>query len=238
MEFSAADPSLKTFFTEWQTYRLFKDANFLHHREVTAILHGELSKRATPFSFLDLASGDASASSEFLHGTKISSYTAVDFSRPALDLALENTAALPCPRRFFEKDFADFAEHSRETFDILFLGLSLHHQPTLRKQEILTALRRLTAPAGTLYLYEPILAPGETREQLLPRWKQYLETFPAPIPTASREVIWSHVDACDFPETLDEYFTAGRTAGYSEPSCLFTDPHQMYSLLKFPAPLG
>jgi methylase of polypeptide subunit release factors len=116
---AAADPSLKAFFTEWQTYRLFKDANFLHHREVATILHHKLSERAVSFSFLDLAAGDASASSEFLRGTGIAGYTAVDFSKPALELARENTSTLPCTKIFLDRDFADFAENTRAPFDII-----------------------------------------------------------------------------------------------------------------------
>ena len=230
---SADDPSLKAFFTEWQTYRLFKDANFLYHREVTGILHCELSERVVPFSFLDLAAGDASASSKFLLGTWIESYTAVDFSKPALDLARENTAALLCPKNFLEQDFADFTENTDSFFDIIYLGLSIHHQSTPRKRLILAALRDLTAPGGCLYLFEPILAPGETREQLLPRWKNYLDTFPTPLPAEARETIWQHVQTCDFPETLDEYLSAARVAGFQNTICLFTDPHGLYSLMKF-----
>ena len=230
---SDADSSLKAFFTEWQTYRLFKDANFLHHREVTAILHRELSDRTVPFSFLDLAAGDASASSEFLRGTRIAGYTAVDFSKPALDLARENTATLPCPKIFLERDFVDFAENTSAPFDIIYLGLSLHHQPATRKREILAALQKLTSPGGCLYLFEPILAPGETRDQLLPRWKTYLDTFPARLPAEARETIWRHVQTCDFPETLDEYLSAARAAGFQNPTTLFTDACGLYSLMKF-----
>lgn len=232
---SEADPSLKAFFTEWQTYRLFKDANFLHHREVSAILHRELSALAQPFSFLDLASGDASASSGFLCGTKVAHYTAVDFSKPALALARENTAPLQCPKNFLERDFADFAEISDASFDIVYLGLSLHHQPTPRKREILAALHSRVAPGGSLYFFEPILAPGESRDQLMPRWKAYLDSFPAPLPAEARETIWRHVQSCDLPETLEEYLSAARAAGFANPSCLFTDSHSLYSLLKCPS---
>jgi SAM-dependent methyltransferase len=229
---SDADPSLKAFFTEWQTYRLFKDANFLHHREVAEILHRELARRVEPFSFLDLASGDASASSEFLRGTKVASYTAVDFSRPALDLARENTASLACPRNFLERDFADFAETAEARFDIIYLGLSLHHHATERKRQIVSALHSRVAPGGSLFLFEPILAPGESREDLMPRWKKYLDEFPAPLPAEARETIWRHVRSCDFPESLEEYESAARTAGFQRTACLFTDRHALYSLLE------
>lgn len=232
---SDAHPSLKAFFTEWQTYRLFKDANFLHHREVGDILQRELAARPEPFSFLDLASGDASASSKFLRGTKVAHYTAVDFSKPALDLARKNTAPLPCPKNFLERDFADFAETSEARFDIIFLGLSLHHHSTRRKREILTALRSRVATGGSLFLFEPILANGETRDQLMPRWKTYLDAFPSPLPAEAREIIWHHVRSCDFPESLDEYRSAARAAGFANPTRLFTDSQSLYSLLECPA---
>jgi len=234
-ETDAGASALKSFFTEWQTYRLFKDANFLHHREVSEILGRELSARREPFSFLDLASGDASASSEFLRGTAVSSYTAVDFSSPALELARKNTALLDCEKHFLEQDLADFAVGGRGAFDVLFLGLSLHHQSTGRKREILAGLRRLAAPGGLLYLYEPILAPGESREALMPRWKRYLDQFPAKFPDGARDTIWNHVNTCDFPETVEEFFSAGRDAGFGSARGLFTDRHGLYSLIEFAA---
>ena len=230
---SSTDPTLEAFFNEWKTYRLFKDSNFLHHREVADILQRELVERDASFSFLDLAAGDASASSKFLRGTRITSYTAVDFSNPALELARDNTSALPCPKNFLKQDFADFAEMTEACFDIIYLGLSLHHQSNSKKRQTLSALHKLTAPGGYLYLFEPILADGETREQLLPRWKVYLDTFPAALPPEARETVWQHVHTWDFPETLDEYLSSACAAGFQKPACLFTDPHRLYSLMKF-----
>jgi hypothetical protein len=66
----------------------------------------------------------------------------------------------------------------------------------------------------------------------MPRWKTYLDTFPAPLPAEARETIWRHVSSCDFPETLEEYQAAARAAGFEHAACLFTDRHTLYSLLE------
>jgi SAM-dependent methyltransferase len=76
------------FLKGWRTYRKYLELNYMQHREVYALLHDVLVAEAPPrFRFLDVACGDAAATVTALVGTDVASYTGIDISRAALDLA-------------------------------------------------------------------------------------------------------------------------------------------------------
>ena len=114
--------AVRAFFSQWDIYRLCIEHNTLFHREVGAILRRELQEQSRPFTFLDLACGDAEVTAAALRETKVTAYTGVDFSAPAIALATEKTAALACPCRFREQDFTHFLRDNKEKFDLIFAG--------------------------------------------------------------------------------------------------------------------
>jgi len=220
------------FFSQWDIYRLCIEHNTLHHREVGEILRRELGSCPEPFTFLDLACGDADLTAAALHGTKVRTYTGVDFSAPALASATEKTAALDIRREFHEQDFTNFLRDHRGTFDITYLGLSLHHLEAPAKRQALADLRRIT---NTLYLFEPILHAGETREECLARWHRAMDGPYDAFPPEAREAVWTHVRTCDFPESPETYLAAAREAGFHSAETLFTDQRNFYTLFRFQA---
>lgn len=221
------------FFSQWEIYRLCIEHNTLFHREVGGILRRELLARTDPFTFLDLACGDAEVTGAALQGTMVSSYTGVDFSAPAVALAAENTSALHGPRRFDEQDFPHFLRENEETFDVIYLGLSLHHLETATKRETMRHLRRATAEGGFFYLFEPILHDGESREGYVERWSEAMDGPYDPFPPASRTALRDHVRESERPESVEEYLTSAHTAGFSPGEILFTDPGNFYTLFRF-----
>jgi SAM-dependent methyltransferase len=224
--------AVHAFFSQWEIYRLCIEHNTLHHREVGAILHRELLPQSKPFTFLDLACGDADLTAAALSGTNVRAYTGVDFSAPALASAAERTAALNVPREFHEQDFTRFLSNHRGTFDITYLGLSLHHLQAAEKRRALIDLRRIT---NTLYLFEPILHSGETRDECLTRWHRTMDGPYDPFPPEARETLWTHVHTSDFPESESTYLGYAREAGFTTAETLFTDTNNFYSLFRFRA---
>ena len=223
-----SDP-VHAFFSQWDIYRLCIENNTLHHREVGDILRREWLGREEPFTFLELACGYADLTAAALRGTKLKSYTGVDFSAPALASAAARTAALGVPRELHEQDFAHFLRDHRSTFEITFLGLSLHHLETAEKRRALADLRKIT---NTLYLFEPILHAGETRDECLARWHRAMDGPYDLFPSEARETLWTHVRTSDFPESHEEYLAAASTAGFTSAEILFTDQDNFYSLLR------
>lgn len=224
---------VRSFFTQWDIYRLCIEHNTLHHREVGALLRSELAARQAPFHFLDLASGDATLTAQALGGLPVASYTAVDFSAPALALARENTARLGCAREFIETGFREFLALRTDAFDIIYLGLSLHHLVLREKQQVLADLRRLLAPGGTFLMFEPILHGGESRTTCLERWHAHMDGPYDAFPVAAREAVWEHVRTGDHPESVPEYLASAEAAGFSRGEVLFQDPGNFYALMRF-----
>lgn len=227
--------AVRTFFSQWEIYRLCIEHNTLFHREVRGILRRELLARTEPFTFLDLACGDADLTAGALSGTKVSSYTGVDFSAPAIALAAEKTATLHHPRRFHEQDFTRFLRDNTETFDVIYLGLSLHHLETTTKREMMQHLRRAAAEGGSFYLFEPILHEGESREGYFERWAAAMDGPYDPFPPAARTALQDHVRESERPESVEEYLTSAHHAGFSPGEILFTDPGYFYALFRFKA---
>jgi SAM-dependent methyltransferase len=227
-----SDP-VHTFFSQWEIYRLCIEHNTLFHREVGGILRREMLDGTEPFTFLDLACGDADLTAAALQGTQISFYTGVDFSAPALALAANRTAELGCPRTLHEADFTDFLRQNTESFDVIYLGLSLHHLEGETKREMMTHLHRATAPGGTFYLFEPFLQVGENRDGYVARWAAAMDGPYDPFPSAARDALREHVCESEKPESKDEYLSAARAAGFQDGEVLFTDPDHFYSLFRF-----
>jgi SAM-dependent methyltransferase len=225
--------AVHAFFSQWEIYRLCIEHNTLFHREVGEILHRELQARTEPFTFLDLACGDADLTAAALRGTKMIAYTGVDFSAPALALAANKMAEFGCPRTLHEADFTEFLRENKDTFDAIYLGLSLHHLEGGAKRETMKHLRRATAPGGAFYMFEPFLQPGEAREGYVARWVGAMDGPYDPFPPAARDALRDHVTESERPESTEDYRSFAREAGFTRGEILFTDPGNFYSLFKF-----
>lgn len=78
--------ALEQFQRQWATYQKLVDSEELSHAAVGALLHDTLNRSFDrPFSFLDIACGDASQM-RVLAGTKVRHYHGVDLSEPANNL--------------------------------------------------------------------------------------------------------------------------------------------------------
>jgi ubiquinone/menaquinone biosynthesis C-methylase UbiE len=87
----------KLFVEEWQVYRKMVDNNYLFHRGAYDQLNRFLiEEMKQPFSFLDVACGDASMTVKALHGTTVAHYVGLDISQQALDIARDTLAGLKC----------------------------------------------------------------------------------------------------------------------------------------------
>lgn len=227
--------AVHAFFSQWEIYRLCIEHNTLFHREVGEILGRGLQARTEPFTFLDLACGDADLTAAALSGTKVSAYTGVDFSAPALALAATKIAGLGCPRTLHETNFTEFLRKNGSTFDVMYLGLSLHHLGREAKRENMAYLRRAAAPGGVLYLFEPVLRNGETREGYVARWTAAMGGPYGAFPAEARAALRDHVAESEHPESAEDYQAFAREAGFRCGGILFNDPGNFYTLFEFSA---
>jgi len=226
-------PTQQIFQRDWQIYRKMIDNNYLFHREAYACLHHILvSEIVRPFSFLDIACGDASASLPALQGTAVSHYEGIDLSRAALDMADQRLPALGCPYTLHEGDFAELLPARRDSVDVVWIGLSLHHFQTEEKLRLMQAIRVFLEEGGRFLIYENSSPDGESREGWMrrleaqrPHWSAYDD--------AEWEVVWGHISQADYPETPSTWERLGREAGFDRTRELFVAPSDLIRLYSF-----
>jgi len=231
---SSTVSAMRQFQHGWQTYRKVVDNDYLSHRGAYAMLHEHLVKhRARPFRFLDLACGDAGSCAEALSGTQVSHYLGVDLSGPALQLARQHLAALPCQVELVQADFARFVHDFTGPVDVVWVGLSLHHLDTEEKQRVFQAARRIIQHDGVMLIYEPTLADGETRAQFMHRTEGWVQAAWTALSPAERSEILGHMLECDFPEPAGGWKRLAAEAGFKISKELFVDPSGMYRVYRF-----
>jgi SAM-dependent methyltransferase len=230
---SAHPSTVAVFQQDWMLYRKMVDNNFLFHREAYGRLHRVLVEEvARPFRFLDIACGDASASAGALLGTQVVAYHGIDFSTPALELAAGAVEGLACAVMLEQGDFLERVGGQRESQDVIWVGLSLHHLRTPEKLAFMRKVRSVLAGGGLFLAYENTSPDGEDRESWLRRWD-----LQKPIWTAYSEEEWdamaAHVRAADFPETVANWHALGRDSGFASVREIFAAPSDLFRMYCF-----
>ena len=170
--------ALAQFQEAWATYRKVVEGDYLSHREVGSILRATLNEVFTsPFSFLDIACGDASVMKTALAGTKVRHYHGIDLSEPALELAAANLAGMPFAVDLDHRDFVEAMMRRPEHADAAWCSLSIHHLATDDKLRLMKAIRGATGASGIFLLYEPTRRADEDRDAFLHRFRRTNEAL-------------------------------------------------------------
>lgn len=229
-------PALEVFQAQWAIYQKLVDNDALSHEAVGRLLHEALSERfGRPFSFLDIACGDASLARKALAGTGARHYHGIDLASPALDLAAKNLATEPYDVDLDHRDFVAATADRQEHADAVWCGLSLHHLHTPDKLRLFRAVRDIVGPDGIFLLYEPTLDEGEDLKAFLDRtWRIIPERWSCLEP-AELEQIWEHIRTNDLPESAQTWLELGRRAGFSRASEVFIEPNRLCRMFRFEA---
>jgi hypothetical protein len=228
--------ALAQFQQQWATYRKLVESDCLSHREVGGILRGTLNEVfKQPFSFLDIACGDASAMKAALAGTKVRHYHGIDLSQAALELAASNLAGMPFKVDLDHRDFVEAMMRRPEHADAAWCSLSIHHLATNDKLKLMKAIRGAVGARGIFLLYEPTCRDGEDRPAWLDRCLRTNKPLWSVLTSAEWDQIWAHVTACDFPETAAVWCELGRNAGFAEARQVFVDPTDFFRLFRYEA---
>lgn len=202
------DPAIAEFFNGWELYRAIIDGNCMEHREVGAAITPVLAERTSPFTILDLGCGDAALLAPVLPDLPLARYIGVDIAQGALDAA---RALLAPVRDRVELRQADLMAPlaDAETFDVILISFALHHFDAAGKRAFLAAARDRLRPGGDLLLIDVVRTDGQSRDDYLDFYDDYVHTWPVSADLAGR--IITHVRRNDWPEevsTLPQWATA------------------------------
>lgn len=223
--------ALEQFQTQWATYQKLVDSDALAHREVGAILHDALAALPKPFSFLDIACGDAGQMRRALSGTKAKHYHGIDLSEPALELAAKNLEGVKFEVELDHRDFVTALTKRPEPADAAWCGLSIHHLSPEGKLDLLKAIHRSTS--SFLMIYEPTRLDGEDRDAYLARFRRVNRPLWPFLSDDEWAQIDHHVTSSDYPETSAIWLALGREAGFGQAREVFCDRTGFYRVYRY-----
>lgn len=225
------DAAMVQFQKQWTAYQKLVDCDCLAHRAAGAVLHGVLAAIDTPFTFLDIACGDASLTRRALEGTKVSHYHGIDLAEPAIELAAAMLEGQPYEVDLDHQDFVAAIEERPEPADVAWCGLSIHHLVTPDKLRLFEAIRGMVG--RTFLLYEPARRDGEDRETFIRRFLAAQSPLWGTLTAEERAQITHHIETCDLPETASGWLDLGRGAGFASAEQLFVDPTEGLRIFRY-----
>jgi SAM-dependent methyltransferase len=230
------ETALDIFRHQWELYRKFLRHDYLENAGAYAELHRFLKDNvARPFAFVDLACGDASGIVTALAGTEIAHYRGIDLAPPALELAKHNLEALPSAVELDEADFAHAMRAGSEPADVVWISLSLHHLTTPDKRTLMRDIHARLSPNGAFLIYEPTRRDGESRADYLGRFEETGRRVWTALSADEFEEAMHHVRTCDLPETVSDWGSLGREAGFTRVAELHKAPSDLFRLFSYRA---
>jgi SAM-dependent methyltransferase len=186
-----------------------------------------------PFTFVDLACGDAYYSSRILQDTKAEKYIGIDVSEQALTLAKEEFTGSNIEAHFERADFISFEKIIKAPADVIWVGFSLHHLDTPDKGRFMEKAKRALSDDGIFLIYEPILLKGEDRSIYFKRFKQIFYMHWRGLSEEEGESLLQHVRESEKPETTEDWIKLGKEAGFNQAEKVFSEKTGLYEIFKY-----
>lgn len=215
-------PAMVQFQKQWTAYQKLVDCDCLSHRAAGQVLHDALAAIGAPFTFLDIACGDASLTRRALAGTAVTHYHGIDLAEPAIELADRMLDGEPYDVDLDHQDFVAAIEDRPEPADVAWCGLSIHHLATPDKLRLFAAIRGMVG--RSFLLYEPARRDGEDRDAFIRRFLAAQAPLWGTLSPEERAQITHHIETCDLPETASGWLDLGRAAGFARAEQVFVDP--------------
>ena len=226
--------STEIFIKNWEIYRKIIENDNMSHKDGYAIL-GEIlaSDMKQPFSFLDLACGDAYYSSRTLKDTKAQQYIGIDVSSDALSFAKKELRNTQLEAKFIRADFVNFRDFIETQQDIIWVGFSLHHLDTPNKLEFMKKVKETLSEGGIFMIYEPILLEGEDLGSYFQRFEQTFYKYWKGLTKEEGESLLEHVRESERPETTKDWVLLGKEAGFNQAEKVFSEKTGLYEIFKY-----
>lgn len=209
------DEAVAQFFSNWAMYRAVIDHDCMDHRRIYSHVGTILQEREQPFTLVDLGCGDAAGIASALGDTAIDLFVGVDSAAPALEFARATLASVAHRVELLEQDLCATVRSDR-SFDVVVMAFALHHFQSEDKRAILHDIAQRLPDGGELLLIDLVRQPGQSREEYLECYLEYVDTWPLDEKIVA--AIGEHVTGFDFPEEVATQPRWAIEAGFSDVS--------------------
>lgn len=219
-------------FDEWTAYEKIVSNDYMHHRDFFSALAQEIDDSGhQPLSIVDLGCGDCKPVTGLLGRFEVTYYTGIDQSETALVLARKNLSRLGVPFELHCGSIIDELHGLGQKYDLVVCSYSLHHLDILLKQRVLTECRRLLKPGGVIGIIDVFREEGESRQTYIERWQNNARQNFRDLAPAELKLLFEHVRAYDFPESVSTYQKLAETAGFEHCRSVSQDPERLNRLV-------
>lgn len=226
------DDNTAFFRKAWTLYDAISERNYMFHREIYAHVTELLKQRHAqgPYHLLDLGCGNARFLAPCLQAAPPESYDGVDLSASALNEARTYLNGIP-NTALHHKDMLQAVEDTDSAFDIIFTGFAVHHLDSAAKQRFFHACAQHLVPGGQLIMVDVMREDGQTREQYLDGYLNFMRSQWSEILPEHLEEACAHVSVYDFPETVADLTSTAKQAGLSQTQVV--DRYEQHYILRF-----
>ena len=194
----SAPPGIAAFFQGWQLYQSVVQNNLMEHREIGTALRSVFESIDPEFSVLDLGCGDSSMAIKALEGLRVGSYTGVDLTAPALEIARANFHGT-YSATWVHTNMVDYIARCDQQFDVIMTSFAMHHLPADIKQAWLMDIAKHLTPRGQLVLVDTCCPAGMSRDETVQLYLDHIADWP--LSTDDKATIATHMWSSDFPES-------------------------------------
>jgi SAM-dependent methyltransferase len=212
----------------WEIYKKVVVNNYMEHREFSSALYNFLNDYCqTPFSLLELGCGDATLTVQALLNTTIASYTGVDLSGVALEIAKVNMVQIQCEQTFIEDDISKvvekLAQNQKQSFDVVMTSFVLHHLSLAEKDKVIQQVSHLLKPNGVFVLIDTVLKKEEDRKHFINRYLENMYQNWNALSSQDMLMIDNHISTYDFPESQTTFYELAEKHNFVDFKCLYKD---------------
>lgn len=223
---------MDNFFQQWRTYRTVISQDYMGHQDIAACLIQALSPVPERLKILDLGCGDAEVFFRLISEIPISDYEGVDSSAAALEFLYKRFQECVVPFQLHRTDMMSFLSQCQQRFDIILVGYCLHHLSSEEKQAFLQMAYRCLREEGVLFIYDVFFQAGESREQYLANYQNYINSNWTAISGQELDAVNTHFTDYDFPEEIETYRLWSHKAGFRQVTKLWEGDWHSHKLLR------
>ncbi|MBI4804846.1 MAG: class I SAM-dependent methyltransferase [Desulfovibrio sp.] len=221
-------------FDRWSVFEKARKANRMHHAQAYQTLQHTLAETfSMPPRILDLGCGDAGDMAGVLRFQPVQSYTGVDNDPDVLSRAEMAFKELSVPARLILGGYEDALRSGPGSYDVIWLGLFLHHLPGAKKREFFQEAHRLIRSGGVLLVHDPVLKQGETRQEYIARIESACRAGWPELTAAEKDMMTRHWSLHGRQESLSALESMALAGGFGCMEVLWNDPCQFYAVMAF-----